>query len=172
MLRPRPPSRIGSSAGGSAPSSCLPRAKASKVAALESLRGLGCRVHLDDYGTGDSSLQSVFQLPIDAIKIDRSFVRGLPGDPASAAIVDSTVLMAHRMGLRVIAEGVETPAQRDFLLTRHCRVMQGYLLSRPLPAAAITPSRESCSASHFTAVLGPTFSTPGTLSTVSPTSVR
>ena len=101
--------------------------------ALESLRALGCRVHLDDYGTGDYSLQSVFQLPIDAIKIDRSFVRGLPSDPASAAIVDSTVLMAHRMGLRVIAEGVETLEQVDFLRQVGCDLAQGFIFSRPIP---------------------------------------
>ena len=104
---------------------------------IESLRALGCRVHLDDYGTGDSSLQSVFQLPIDAIKIDRSFVRGLPSDPASAAIVDSTVLMAHRMGLRVIAEGVETLEQVDFLRQIGCDLAQGFIFSRPIAAQAL-----------------------------------
>ena len=105
---------------------------------LASLRELGCRVHLDDYGTGDSSLQSVFQLPIDAIKIDRSFVRGLPSDTASAAIVDSTVLMAHRMGLRVIAEGVETLEQVDFLRQIGCDLAQGYIFSRPIPQQTLS----------------------------------
>lgn len=105
---------------------------------LQALRALGCRVHLDDYGTGDSSLQSVFQLPIDAIKIDRAFVRGLPGDPASAAIVDSTVMMAHRMGLRVIAEGVETLEQVDFLRQIGCDLAQGFLFSRPIPQQALS----------------------------------
>jgi len=106
--------------------------------ALESLRTLGCRVHLDDYGTGDSSLQSVFQLPIDAIKIDRAFVRGLPTDPASAAIVDSTVMMAHRMGLRVIAEGVETLEQVDYLRQIGCDLAQGFIFSRPIPQQALS----------------------------------
>lgn len=88
--------------------------------ALQALRSIGCRVHLDDYGTGDSSLESVFRLPIDAIKIDREFVRDLPGNRASAAIVDSTVMMAHRVGLEVIAEGVETLEQVDFLRQIDC----------------------------------------------------
>lgn len=94
-------------------------------------------MHLDDYGTGDSSLQSVFKLPIDAIKIDRSFVRDLPDDPTSAAIVDSTVLMAHRMGLRVIAEGVETLAQVDYLRQIGCDLAQGFIFSRPIPEQAL-----------------------------------
>jgi EAL domain-containing protein (putative c-di-GMP-specific phosphodiesterase class I) len=102
---------------------------------LEALRALGCRVHLDDYGTGDSSLQSVFQLPIDAIKIDRAFVRGLPGDPASAAIVDSTVMMAHRMGLRVIAEGVETLEQRGLPAPDRLRPGAGLPVQPPDSAA-------------------------------------
>ena len=111
--------------------------------ALESLRVLGCHVHLDDYGTGDSSLQSVFQLPIDAIKIDRAFVRGLPANPASAAIVDSTVMMAHRMGLGVIAEGVEALEQVDFLRQVGCGLAQGYIFSRPIPQQALSDTLAS-----------------------------
>ena len=106
--------------------------------ALQALRALGCRVHLDDYGTGDSSLESVFRLPIDAIKIDRAFVRDLPGNRASAAIVDSTVMMAHRMGLEVIAEGVETLEQVDFLRQIGCDLAQGYIFSRPIPQSALS----------------------------------
>lgn len=105
--------------------------------ALESLRALGCRIHLDDYGTGDSSLQSLFNLPIDALKIDRTFVAGLPHDPRSAAIVDSTVTMAHRIGLTVIAEGIETIEQVDFLRQIGCNFGQGFVFSQPLSAQTL-----------------------------------
>jgi EAL domain-containing protein (putative c-di-GMP-specific phosphodiesterase class I) len=99
---------------------------------LSLLRGMGCSVALDDFGTGDSSLASLVSLPIDTLKIDRAFVRGLPADRHSAAIVDSTVMMAHRLGLAVVAEGIETIEQFDFLRQVGCDFAQGFLISRPL----------------------------------------
>ena len=107
-------------------------------AQLASLREMGFGLALDDFGTGYSSLAYLKRIPLTHLKIDRSFVQDLPGDAEDAAIATATLSIARDLGLAVIAEGVETPAQRDFLLTRQCRVMQGYLLSPPLPATAIT----------------------------------
>ncbi len=104
---------------------------------LASLRGMGFGLALDDFGTGYSSLAYLKRMPLTHLKIDRSFVQDLPGDTEDAAIASATLSIARDLGLAVIAEGVETPAQRDFLLARQCRVMQGYLLSRPLPAGQL-----------------------------------
>ncbi|MBS0354307.1 MAG: EAL domain-containing protein [Proteobacteria bacterium] len=102
------------------------------------LSKLGVGLALDDFGTGYSSLSYLKRLPLTRLKIDRSFVQDLPGDPEDAAIATATLSIARDLGLDVVAEGVETEAQCDFLLERQCRVMQGYLLARPQPAANIT----------------------------------
>lgn len=93
----------------------------------------GIRLALDDFGTGYSSLSYLKRLPIDRLKIDRAFVQELPGDAEDVAITVATLSLAKNLGMEVVAEGVETTAQRDFLAERGCRVMQGYLFSRPLP---------------------------------------
>ncbi|MCW5656132.1 MAG: EAL domain-containing protein [Burkholderiaceae bacterium] len=104
------------------------------VRTLVSLRGLGVRVAIDDFGTGLSSLAYLRRLPIDKLKIDRGFVRELPGNESDAAIVTAIASMAHALGLRVVAEGIETAAQREYLAGLRVDFGQGYLFGRPMPA--------------------------------------
>jgi diguanylate cyclase (GGDEF)-like protein/PAS domain S-box-containing protein len=105
---------------------------------LSDLKGQGLRVALDDFGTGYSSLAYLKQFPIDTLKVDRSFVQDLPGDPSNAAIVRTILVLARSLGLRVVAEGVENQEQLRFLKALGCDRFQGYLFSRAVPAAAIT----------------------------------
>ncbi len=113
------------------------RSDSSRV--LSQLRQLGAHIALDDFGTGYSSLARLEGWPIDVIKIDRSFVARLPGDQRSAGIVKAILGLAMSLDLRVVAEGVETAAQRDALLSEGCHVMQGYFYARPMPASALAP---------------------------------
>jgi diguanylate cyclase (GGDEF)-like protein len=105
------------------------------MAILERLRGLGVRLSLDDFGTGHSSLSYLKRLPIDEVKIDRSFVMGMTNDDNDAAIVRTTIDLARNLGLEVVAEGVETEAILRDLSDLSCDVAQGFYLSKPLPAA-------------------------------------
>jgi len=100
---------------------------------MNALRQMGIRFSIDDFGTGYSSMAYLQKLPLDQLKIDQSFIRELPGNPSSLAIVRATCAMAQSLGLQVIAEGVETPAQRQVLLDSGCRHFQGYLFARPVP---------------------------------------
>lgn len=103
------------------------------IAKMNELKLLGIRFSLDDFGTGHSSLQYLKRLPLDQIKIDQSFVRDISTAPNDAVIVKTIISMSDALGLNVIAEGVETVAQRNFLDSHGCHVFQGYLFSRPIP---------------------------------------
>jgi diguanylate cyclase (GGDEF)-like protein/PAS domain S-box-containing protein len=102
---------------------------------LLQLRDAGIQVALDDFGTGYSSLSYLKKFDIDYLKIDRSFTRNLAPDSSDMALSDAIIVMAHKLDLSVIAEGVETPEQRDLLAAAGCDYGQGYLFARPLPAA-------------------------------------
>lgn len=101
---------------------------------LTALRKTGMKISIDDFGTGYSSLSYLKHLPIDTVKLDRSFVSGSSSDPRDAALVMAIVNLAHSLGLKVIAEGIETESQRDFLRLLKCDEGQGYLLGRPAPS--------------------------------------
>ena len=104
------------------------------IEATERLKGLSITLSIDDFGTGFSSLSYLKRFAIDRLKIDQSFVRDLTQDPSSAAIAMAIISLSHSLGLAVIAEGVETEAQLNFLRVRHCDEMQGFFFSKPLPA--------------------------------------
>jgi EAL domain-containing protein (putative c-di-GMP-specific phosphodiesterase class I) len=103
------------------------------IAKMTALKSHGLRLSLDDFGTGYSSLAYLKRLPLDELKIDLSFVRDILADAASGAIAQAILTLGKAMGLRVIAEGVETEEQRDFLIRMGCHSFQGFLYSRPLP---------------------------------------
>ena len=106
------------------------------ISTLEGLRTLGCRIEIDDFGTGYSSLNYLVRLPIDAIKIDRSFVSALTQGPQAAAISGAIIELAHALGMRVTGEGVETEEQVRMLQLLRCDTLQGFLLGRPMDAEA------------------------------------
>jgi diguanylate cyclase (GGDEF)-like protein len=128
------------------------------VAVLDRLRAMGLRLALDDFGTGYSSLRYARDLPIDALKIDRSFIQDIAVDDSDEAIVTAILAMGQSLGLRVIAEGIETRHQLEFLRQRGCQLGQGYLFSRPV-AAALLPTlartRLICDDERILALLPP-----------------
>jgi EAL domain-containing protein (putative c-di-GMP-specific phosphodiesterase class I) len=103
---------------------------------LERLSGEGIRVAIDDFGVGYSSLGQLKNLPAQVLKIDRSFIAGMVSDPSDAAIVRSTIELAHNLGLEVVAEGVETELHLARLQEARCDIGQGFFLGRPLPPGA------------------------------------
>jgi EAL domain-containing protein (putative c-di-GMP-specific phosphodiesterase class I) len=105
---------------------------------LKRLSALGTHLWLDDLGTGQSSLRHLKRWPLDRVKIDHSFVRDVPHDASDSAIVSAVIAMAHALDLRVIAEGVETQAQLEFLREQDCEEIQGHLISKPVPADEIS----------------------------------
>jgi EAL domain-containing protein (putative c-di-GMP-specific phosphodiesterase class I) len=104
---------------------------------LGELRAMGVKVAVDDFGTGHSSLSLMKRLPLDVLKIDRSFVAGLPRNEGDASICNAIIQMAHSLNLRVVAEGIEHPWQYDFLKQHDCDEAQGYLIGRPVSADQI-----------------------------------
>ncbi len=111
---------------------------------LNRLKAMGVRLSIDDFGTGYSSLAYLEHFPFDTLKIDRSFVGGIIDNAQRMTLVNTIILMAHGLGLEVIAEGVETTEEADYLMARGCNLLQGYLFGRPLSACRFTDSCISC----------------------------
>jgi len=104
------------------------------ISLLHDFRAMGLRLAIDDFGTGYSSLSYLKRLPIDTLKIDRSFVMDIDNNSDSAAIASAILSLAGDLGMEVVAEGVETTGQLDFLRAKACDYIQGYLFSKPVPA--------------------------------------
>jgi EAL domain-containing protein (putative c-di-GMP-specific phosphodiesterase class I) len=107
------------------------------VATMEELQGLGVQLSIDDFGTGYSSLSALKNFPVARLKIDKSFIDGLPADESDKAVAGAVISLGQKLNLKVIAEGVETNAQVAFLRENHCDEMQGYHFSRPVTAGEI-----------------------------------
>src|SRR5256714_13647213 len=125
----------------------------SAIRVLADIRRMGVRVSIDDFGTGYSSLSYLKHLPIDTVKLDRSFVSGANSNPKDAALVKAIITLAHNLNLQVIAEGIETDEQHEFLRLLRCDEGQGYLLGRPAPAnlidwAKVNPRRKQMVTNH------------------------
>ena len=131
------------------------------VNTLKRLKATGIKLSIDDFGTGYSSLSYLKRFPLDALKIDRSFVHDITASEDAAAITSAIIAMARSLKLTVIAEGVETESQAALLRRQGCQFMQGYLFSRPVPA---TEGFQYCSKRRGTAVLTATLDPAKTLS--------
>lgn len=116
----------------------LMRDPASAAEVLEAIHALGVRIAIDDFGTGYSSLAYLKRFPLDSLKIDQTFVRDIATDSGDAAIVEASITLAHKLDLEVVAEGVETEQQLEFLHVQGCDLVQGYYFARPLPVSEVT----------------------------------
>ena len=108
------------------------------ISTFQQLRSLGILLAIDDFGTGYSSLSYLKRFPVHYVKIDQTFIRDIATNSEDAAITRAIIAMAHGLELKVVAEGVETQAQMDFLKAQQCDELQGYLISRPVPAQVFT----------------------------------
>ena len=104
------------------------------IASLQAIRAMGVSIAIDDFGTGFSSLSYLAKLPVDTLKIDRSFVIDMTAAPEGLALVSTIINLAHSLKLKVVAEGVETEEQSRLLRLLNCDEMQGFLFSKPVPA--------------------------------------
>lgn len=119
---------------------------------LEQIRNLGVQTSMDDFGTGYSALSYLQKLPLDTLKIDRAFIKDINEQGENGEIAKAIIAMAHSIGLHVIAEGIETEHQYRYLVQQHCNEIQGYYVSRPLPAFAVEPFLKRTNCSHDTAL--------------------
>ena len=108
--------------------------RASRV--LAEIKAMGVRLAIDDFGVGYSSLTHLKRFPIDTLKVDRSFIRDVPGDAEDKAITEAIIAMGKSLNLTVVAEGVETEEQQTFLKEHACDEMQGFFFSKPIPGEA------------------------------------
>lgn len=109
----------------------------SAIATMKQLQSLGATITADDFGTGNSTLIYLKQLPINSLKIDRYFIKNVDTDPEKSAITSALIQMARNLNLHVVAKGVESVAELDFLRQHQCDAMQGFLFSHPIPAAQL-----------------------------------
>ncbi len=116
------------------------------VSKIEQLRALGISISIDNFGTGYSSLSYLQRLPIDCLKIDRAFIRDIPGNQNSVAVAAALVTLAHSLGMKVVSEGIETPQQLDAVTRIGCDIAQGYLLGRPAPIDSLLRARKTAAA--------------------------
>src|SRR5690606_27359423 len=107
------------------------------IEVLNAIRLLGVKVSIDDFGSGYSSLTYLRKLPVDSLKVDRAFISEIPNAAGDMAITAAIVAMAHKLGLKVVAEGVETDEQLAFLQANQCDLIQGFLFSKPLALAPL-----------------------------------
>jgi len=100
---------------------------------INELATMGIKISIDDFGTGYSSFSYIKQLPASTLKLDMEFIKDIPAKKEDMAVVDGMIVLAHNLGMKVVAEGVETKEQYDFLTERHCDFVQGYFINKPLP---------------------------------------
>jgi EAL domain-containing protein (putative c-di-GMP-specific phosphodiesterase class I) len=113
------------------------------VRQLHAIKEMGVRLAIDDFGTGYSSLAQLKRLPIDTLKVDRSFIREIPRDLEDNTITEAVIAMGKTLGVTVVAEGVETAEQRNFLSSRACNELQGFLFSKPCDPEALAEMLKS-----------------------------
>jgi EAL domain-containing protein (putative c-di-GMP-specific phosphodiesterase class I) len=99
---------------------------------LNTIKAMGVNISIDDFGTGYSSFSYIKQLPANTLKLDMDFIKDIPENKADMAVVDGMIMLAHNLGMKVVAEGVESQEQYDFLTEHNCDLIQGYFINKPL----------------------------------------